>query len=364
MKKSILNGKKLLTTILAGVLVFGATGCGASQDNADSNNTTISAESAEKAGQQETSTEGNKDDYKVVHIVCAGADASGNVTMVESSQIAGKENYIEEELNKIGYTAEYSGFQNAGVGANEALAAKEADIAFYGELPALTYIASGNEATIFGLTSSRNQIGIFATNDIKSISDLKGKKVCTMFGTVAYQYLVKALEENNLTEDDINIVNSSDAGSLFISGEVDAIVNSPQAYWTLAAQGAGHQITVDGDNENLSTAQIVLGRNDYLKENPEVAGAITKALERAQEYAKENPEEVYKAFADASKGVFTEDNYKDYYSFDTSFSFWNPYLTDENVTHLQDTADFMYEHQYIQTKLNVKDIVDTELKSE
>lgn len=358
-KKTVIEkGKKMLTAILAGTLVLGITGCGASGSSGDGSAQVLSEGTKEtEISENETET----DHYKTVRIVSAGADASGNITMVESSQIAYKKNYIEEELNKIGYTAEYLGFQNAGVGANEALAAKEADIAFYGEFPVLTYIASGNEATIFGVTSSRNQIGVFATDDIQSISDLKGKKICTMFGTVAYQYLVKVLEENDLTTEDVEIVNSSDAGSLFISGEVDAIVNSPQAYWTLAAQGAGHQISVNGDSENLSTAQVILGRNEYLEENPEVAGAITKALERAEEYAKENPEEVYQVFASASNGAFTEENYKDYYGFDTSFSFWSPYLTEETVIHLQDTADFMFENKYIQSELVVKDLVNTEL---
>ena len=106
---------------------------------------------------------------------------------------------------------------------------------------------------------------------------------------------------------------------------------------------------------------MILGRNEYLEENPEVAGAITKALERAEEYAKENPEEVYQVFASASNGAFTEENYKDYYGFDTSFSFWSPYLTEETVIHLQDTADFMFENKYIQSELVVKDLVNTEL---
>ena len=352
MKKSIiLKGKVLLTTILAGTLVFGTVGCG----------TASVSESTEKSKQQETEIQANEGEYKVVRIVSAGADAAGNVTMVETSQIAYNENYFEEELNKIGYTAEYFGFQNAGVGANEALAAKEADIAFYGEFPALTYIATGNEATIFGVISSRNQIGIFAADDIASISDLKGKKICTMFGTVAYQYLVKVLEENGLTVNDVEIINSSDAGTLFVSGEVDAIVNSPQAYWAVAAQGTGHQIAVNGDSENLSTAHVILGRNEYLEENPEVAGAITKALERAQQYAKENPDEVYKAFSNASGGIFSEENYRDYYAYDTTFSAWSPYLKDEIITHLQGTADFMFENQYIQKELNVADYVNAEL---
>ena len=126
--------KKFILSVLIAILSVGVlSGCGAEKNS--------------------NSTENKKDaqitEYKKVIISGAGVDSKGNVSLGGNAAIAKDQGFLEEELNAVGYTAEYVGFQTAGVGANEALAAKEADIAIYGDFPAVTYIASGNDAKIF-----------------------------------------------------------------------------------------------------------------------------------------------------------------------------------------------------------------------
>ncbi|MGN0153670.1 MAG: aliphatic sulfonate ABC transporter substrate-binding protein [Lachnospiraceae bacterium] len=347
---------------LLGVTVIG---CGSSSTEEASEPATQADETI-VTEESEAEEENETEELKVVRVVGSGVDTSGVATLVGNAYVAREQGFFDEELEAIGYTIEYSGFQNAGVGANEALAANEADIAIYGDFPALTYIATGNDAKIFAVSTNRNQIGIFANEDINSVEDLKGKKVNTMFGTVAYQYLVQVLEENGLSLDDIEVINASpvDATSLYTSGEIDAIVNGPQATWPLIAQGLGHQVAVNGDSESLSNCQVVMGRTEFLEENPEVAAAIVRALKKAQDYAKENEEEVYQSLADNSGNLYTVDNWKEYYSFENGFEDYSPYITDSIVEHLQKTADFMKSNEYIASDINIEDYIDDSNQAE
>lgn len=76
---------------------------------------------------------------------------------------------------------------------------------------------------------------VVAKPGIKSVKDLKGKKVGVEVGFVGHLLLLKALEANGLTEDDVELVNvaTDKTPETLASGDVDAIVawqpNSGQA---------------------------------------------------------------------------------------------------------------------------------------
>lgn len=59
-------------------------------------------------------------------------------------------------------------------------------------------------------------------DSIKSVKDLAGKSVATELGTLEHMYLLKLLDDNGMTIDDINFVNMTinDAGPTFIAGKI------------------------------------------------------------------------------------------------------------------------------------------------
>lgn len=61
---------------------------------------------------------------------------------------------------------------------------------------------------------------------ISSIADLKGKTVATEVGTLEHMFLLKMLDDNGMSIDDVNFMNMTinDAGPAFISGSIDAAV--------------------------------------------------------------------------------------------------------------------------------------------
>ena len=70
--------------------------------------------------------------------------------------------------------------------------------------------------------------GLVATEDIKTLDDLKGKTVALDKSASSYYFFLKALEGgSSLTEDDINVQDMGDtteAGVAFIGGQVDAAI--------------------------------------------------------------------------------------------------------------------------------------------
>lgn len=335
--------KKITAFLLTGIFALTAlTGCGKNTDNSKSE-----------------STQTGKDGLKTVRILTPGMETDGkSATLLESLKVAEAQGYVEKELNAVGYKAEYTGFASAGVGVNEALAAGEGDVAVYGDFPAITYITSNGDASIFGVTSTRQQFGIIAQGNIKSVKDLKGKKIGTTLGTVAYKYLIHLLEEDGLSTKDVEIVNAtSDLASMFISKDIDAVAMSTQMLYYIQNQTKSNIFALSGDNEKLTSDSVLLGKNDFLKENPKVSEALLKALNEAQQYAAQNPEQVYKIFAEKSAGTITEDQFKNDFSFDTSFAYWKPEITKDIENNLQESADFMEQNGYIGKKITISDYI-------
>lgn len=108
--------------------------------------------------------------------------------------------------------------------------------AFYsGQLDGICIAASDaisplNEGIDFKIVlvndNSAGADGLVVSDGINSIADLKGKSVATELGTLEHMFLLKILEDNGMTIDDINYVNMTinDAGPAFIAGSVDAAV--------------------------------------------------------------------------------------------------------------------------------------------
>ena len=117
-------------------------------------------------------------------------------------------------------------------------------------------IAPYNEDVGFNIVlvtdTSYGADGLVATNNIKSVKDLKGKKVATELGTVDHMFLLKTLEKNGMSIDDIDFTNMTinDAGPAFLAGSVDAAVLWEPTL-SMAINGGGNLITSSKDTPGL-----------------------------------------------------------------------------------------------------------------
>ena len=145
---------------------------------------------------------------------------------------------------------------------------------------------------LFALDDSKGGDGIVANKDIKTIADLKGKKVAFSEGSVSQFYVNVLLKGAGLSESDIQVVNMSagDAGSAFVSRNVDAAVTW-EPWLTRGKQTEhGHLLTDSSTTPGLIT-DIVLAPEGIIAKRGDEIRAIYRGWVRAVEYVKSNPDE-------------------------------------------------------------------------
>ena len=343
--------KKIAAISLTIILGVGIVGCGKENTDNQSEGTSDVTQQA-GASEQEENTE-----LKTIRI---GAIGQSNV-LSESAGIAQEKGYLEEELEKEGYTAEIIGFAQAGPAINEAFSAGEIDMAVYGDLPATVCKASGVDTTIFSTENSECQMCIFVQNDsdITSAADLKGHKVVVARGTIYHQYFKSLIADVGLSEEDIEQINTfSDASSVMASGEADALLTSTSTGYYMEKQGIGKVIETTAEHPEWTSQFFAVSNTKFLEENPNAAKAFIRAQFRAYEYAKENPDEVYEVVASITDG-YTADMYQSVYSYDTSFDYFSPEIGEESINKLKALEKFLEEEALITNSVDIDSFVDT-----
>jgi NitT/TauT family transport system substrate-binding protein len=154
---------------------------------------------------------------------------------------------------------------------------------------------------LFAVDDSKGGDGVVANKEITSIADLKGKKVAFTEGSVSQFYVNVLLQEAGLEQADIEVINmtAGDAGSAFVSGQVDAAVTW-EPWLTRGKQAPhGHLLTDSSTKPGLITdvvlapVAVIEGRGDELK-------ALARAWHRAVDFVKTNPDDAHVIMA---KGV-------------------------------------------------------------
>lgn len=337
MKKA---GKKLATTVLlTGTLLFSLTGCGASKDAS----TDAASEKEETGGK-----------LKTLRIGTAGSDDD---LLMDVGSLANDRGYFEEELNKVGYSVEFTGFTSTGPECNEAIASGDLDGAIYGDFPAFNSKSNGINTTIIASTDSNQAYGILTIDDnINNPKDLEGKKLICMQGTVVQYYWENYAEANNIDTSKVEIINSSDAASLLQTGDADAYVSVLSAVNYMESVGLGHVIEGGVAPENGGTKLVTL-KTDIVNEHPEVAVAINKALIRGYEDAVADPEALYASLETATQSAEIQATQ---YEPDSTLSNLNPEITDKIIENYQKEVDWMKANGIITGDVELSTFVNQE----
>ncbi len=127
---------------------------------------------------------------------------------------------------------------------------------------------------------------------IRSVAELKGKKVALNKGSNVHYLLVRALEEAGLKYSDIQTVYlpPSDARAAFERGSVDAWV-----IWDPYQAAAEQQLqarTLRNGQGIVDNLQFYLATKPYAEQHPEVITALVEEVRAVGEWSKGHPEEV------------------------------------------------------------------------
>ena len=127
---------------------------------------------------------------------------------------------------------EWTFFKGAGPAVNEGFANDQLDFAYQGDLPALIGRATGLKTKYLLASGARKPLYLAAAKDsgIKSIEDLKGRKIALQRGTNGHLAAIKILEAHGLTERDVQVVNLDSAGTVaaLTSKDIDAAFGDPR----------------------------------------------------------------------------------------------------------------------------------------
>lgn len=221
------------------------------------------------------------------------------------SLIIKEKGWLETALKDEGKTVEW--VQSAGSNkANEALRSGVLDVGSTAGSAALLARSNGSPIQVIDLYSQPEWAALVTTPDsgITSVADLAGKSVAVTKGTDPYFFLLQALEENNVSPQDVTIeqLQHADGRTALTKGSVDA--------WSgldpiMASTEIEDGNTLFYRNVDFNTYGFLNATEDFIASDPEAAQTIVDTYEYAREWALANEDEAIQILADES-GVTLE----------------------------------------------------------
>jgi sulfonate transport system substrate-binding protein len=207
--------------------------------------------------------------------------------------------FLEDDLAKDNIKVEWV-FSQGSNKSLEYLNSKSTDIGSSAGAASLISRANGNPIKTLYVLSKPEWTALLVRKDspIKTIADLKGKKVAATRGTDPFVFLVRALDQNGLSLKDIEYValQHADGRTAFLRGDVDAWAGLDPLMAQAELEGKTEFLF---RNVDANTYNVLSVREQYAKEHPSLIVRVIKAYEKARKWALANPAE-YKALVAAS----------------------------------------------------------------
>jgi sulfonate transport system substrate-binding protein len=197
---------------------------------------------------------------------------------------------LEQKLKPLGYLVAWTEFPS-GPPLLEALNVGSIDFGIAGETPPIFAQAAGAPLVYLAYDPPAPQgeaILIPKDSPLKSVADLKGKKVALNKGSNVHYLLVRALEKAGLKYSDIQPVflAPADALAAFTRGSVDAwVIWDP--YEAAAEAATGARILADGTGL-VANHQFYFSSKKFLADNARAVDAVLDALNEADDWTKNN----------------------------------------------------------------------------
>lgn len=199
-------------------------------------------------------------------------------------------------LDKTPYKVEFHVMQGGNL-VLEAMAANQLDLGTGSQIPPIFASQSKNGGNLKIIatkkSSTREQELVVAANStIKSVADLKGKKIAYVKSTTAHYFLAKMLEGAGLSWNDAETIpmSTSDGLSALLTGEVDALASYGNAIRSAHAKGA---VTLQSAADILS-GDFYWYATPAAIQDPKKHAAILDYLSRfheANEWARQHQQE-------------------------------------------------------------------------
>ncbi len=177
----------------------------------------------------------------------------------------------------------------------EALNSKAIDFCATGDTPPIFAQAAGADLAYVGgqpIAGRNSAILLRQDSPIRTLADLRGKRVAYTKGSSAHNFVVQALASVGMTPADIQSVflQPPDAAAAFRNGSLDAwAVWDP--FYAIAAADPGTRVLATAEGVAPSNS-FFLARRAYADQYPELIRAVLAAINKAADWAGAHPDQL------------------------------------------------------------------------
>lgn len=218
-----------------------------------------------------------------------------------SSLVLKKQGWLEEDLKSDGVKVTWL-FSAGSNKANEQVSANVLDFGSTAGSAALIARTNGvPQKTVYVYSRPEwAQLLVKADSPIKTVADLKGKKIAATRGTDPFTLTLRALHEAGLKAGDVELValQHSDGYLAWQRGNVDA--------WAALDPFLATALLKDGARPlfrkvEFNTFGVLNVREDFLTKHPAYVVRVIKAYEKARTWIIAHPDETAQILAEAAK---------------------------------------------------------------
>jgi sulfonate transport system substrate-binding protein len=207
------------------------------------------------------------------------------------SLVLKEKGYLEEDLAKDGIKVEWI-FSQGSNKSLEYLNSKSIDFGSTAGVAAFISRANGNPVKSIYVYSKPEWTALVtrANSGIKTVADLKGKKVAATRGTDPFVFLVRSLDQNGLSLKDVTFValQHADGKNALLRGDVDAWAGLDPL---LAQAEVDSGAILFHRDRDLNTYGVLNTREDVIQNHPGIITRVLQAYEKARLWAIANPVE-------------------------------------------------------------------------
>ncbi|KMT21816.1 aliphatic sulfonate ABC transporter substrate-binding protein [Clostridium cylindrosporum] len=286
----------------------------------------------------------------------------GTQQMPNDETIARAKGFFESELGVKVNIKEF----DSGKDVNTALASKSIDFGLLGTTPATISLASGIPVEVIWIHDVIGEVESLAVrnkSNIKSVAELKGKRIAVPFGSTAHYSLLRGLKLNNLTEKDLTILDMqpADIVAAWQRGDIDGAYVWQPTLQKLLGDGSVLVSSKNLAEKGAVTADIEVVRSEFSKKYPEIVSKYIGIQQKSHEIYESNLDDAVETVSKAlqiskdesskqikeSIWVSAKEQLSDKY-FGTSSNKGNL------VNILKDTADFLADQKTIPSSPDIK----------
>jgi len=292
------------------------------------------------------SDEGSAGATSAQQAVRVGIDtAAGGSLQIRAAENEGyfEGNGIETEISNFAY----------GIDTINALLTKQTDTGIAADYALLNSINRG-DIVILGTINRGNEkttreTEVLAVKDVKTVRDIKGKKIGVAKGTVYEYHWAKYLEAVGIEEEEIEYVPYSTPDEALIGmkkGSIDVILTNGALIEKFKSIEGVHQID-DLTTAGVTTSAYLVGSKSFGKNQQQVVNLL-KGIEEGVGFVKENPDAVADIAYKELK-VKQEDTLRDLKRINYVLGF-----TTEDLAHLEDMQKWLIENGKLKESYDLK----------